>query len=246
MKWYNIILLKKRRSEKSIFPIENITKIRKFSQIKENNIINIKANYNKYNNKNNLKNNFKNFGFNQKRIFIQNELSENRKRANTLLSFQNIGHLNISDSNIIDNYNDDNDDDDKSEQIKIINPIKRLSYININSEKPKNLSENNNIVNINFKMNERILNGEENSLINDIYALNNNNINLMNKNIHIIKKIKDKNLSNRIFFDNYYNLLKQHYKNISAFQIVYLYSLFDKENEQLKIKNIFNKWKKIK
>ena len=244
IKWYNIIILKKRRSEKSIFPGENITKIRQFSQIKENNIINIKANYNKYNNKNYLKNNSKNFGINQKRIFINNELSENRKRANTLLSFQNIGHLNISDSNIIDNYNDDNDD--KSEQIKIINPIKRLSYININSEEPKNFDENNNIVNINFKMNERILNREEIPLINDIYALNNKNINLMNKNLNIIKKVKDKNLSNKIFFDNYYNLLKQYYKNISAFQIVYLYSLFDKENEQLKINNIFNKWKKLK
>ena len=237
MKWYNIISIKKTKSENIFSSNKLMSKINDFSPIKNssnNNILDSKKTFN-------LEISFNNYGSgnNQKRIIIHNELSESRKRANTLLNLKNIGNYNINDSNINDIS------EDKSEQIKNNNPIKRLSSMNINPETQKLLNNRNSIGNNNI-INKKMLNEAQNNLMNDLDDINQEYMNLMKTNINIMKRNKGFGLSNKIFLDKYFSLLRQNYINIASFQILYLYSLFNEGNEHLRIKHIFNKWKKFK
>ena len=94
--------------------------------------------------------------------------------------------------------------------------------------------------------NNEILKERQKELIQDINDINQDNINLMNKNINMIQMNKNTSFLNIEFLEAYFNLLKQKNIALAAYKTFYLYSLFNEENDYLKIKYAFNKWKKQK
>ena len=240
IKWKNII--SKNNKEiineeiiKNSSPKKIMEKIKmQFSPFEENNILINNSNIGKKfcENGNILENSFMNIKRkNQKRIFIKNELSQNRKRANTFLIPQN--------ENIISNDFNGNDLEEMSEQIKYnINPPHYNSF-NSNYFNKRN-SENKIKIRINNSYHQR---REENGKIQEkekifnqkIFDLNQNNINLMSKNIY-----------NNDLKNAYLKLLKQNYNIMAAYRIYYLYTIFNEENEFFKLRHNFNKWRRAK
>ena len=167
---------------------------------------------------------------NKKRIIIRNELSEIRKRANTLLIPKN--------ENMSSNDLNGNDLDEMSEQIKYnANPLHYISFnSNFNKKNSGNKMENEIEKNYNQKREENEGIKENVKLLNEsIFNINQTNINLMVKNLY-----------NNDFLNGYLKLLKYNYNIMAAYRIYYLYKIFNEENDYFKLRHSFNKWNKEK
>ena len=192
-----------------------------------------------------------NFRNNKKRIIVKNELSEGRKRANTILNNKNIGNLMINNS---DSNHNSNDSDNMSEHINFKTPINK-SYLNNNPIVAKNENDKNNfeinrsregLTNKYLKKNKiskTKINNKDNALIQKISDISQDYVNLLNKNTNIIKNNKNGNLVRNELNDKYYNLLKKSYVIMSAYQIFSLYSSFNEECDYYLLKSAFKKWK---
>ena len=260
-KWYNNKLLRRRhefKSEDNITPRNIMSNIADhfFPSNESNNEIyniNLVKTYNcKYHRGSSFANSYNNKR-KQKRIFVQNELSLNRKRSNTLMNFPKLGNIN-------DNYTVENEDENISERMNFKSPIKHFSNVNINSSKSKksinktksrensydSKTKKKKKKNSTLLRNNEILKEKQKKLIKNINDINLDNINLMNKNINIMQMNKNTSFLNIEFLEAYLNLLKQNNNALASYQIFYLYSLFNEENDYLNIKHAFNKWKKQK
>ena len=179
IKWHNIILFKATPNESKeeetviVTPRRVISKIVKnFSPVKENN--NSDKNNNLLRilrqkeqeilNDNNTNESLAFLKRNKTRIFVKNELSENKIRSKTLLTHQKIGNMSINRRQ--SNNNEFDDEESYSERYKTIKPIKHYSNMNINSPKKRRIllkkKENKNISDEEESSNKNILEKENN------------------------------------------------------------------------------------
>ena len=206
IKWHNIILFKANPNESKeeetviVTPRRVISKIVKnFSPVKEknnnsdknNNLLRIlRQKEQEILNDNNTNESLAFLKKNKTRIFVKNELSENKIRSKTLLTHQKIGNMSI---NRRQSNNEFDDEESYSERYKTIKPIKHYSNMNINSPKKRRIL-------LKKKENKNISDEEESSNKN-ILEKENNKKNLIKTHIGNIivksKKIDDNQLENK-------------------------------------------------
>jgi len=263
IKWHNIILFqatpnvsKEEEENVIVTPRKIISKIVKnFSPIEEpnnnsdknNNLLRIlRQKEQEILNDNNTNENLAFLKRNKTRIFVKNELSENKKRSKTLLTHQKLGNMSI---NRRQSYISEFDDDEEnySERYKTIKPIKHYSNMNINSPKKKRI--------LLKKKEIKNISDEEESSKNNNLEKENNKKNVVKTHIGNIivksKKIDDNqlenknreevintNVSNKIDNENKINSSKSSTKKLISMPIK---NIIYQKNEKKKIKKIKNK-----
>jgi hypothetical protein len=163
----------------------------------------------------------------------------NEYKNKNLLLRETIDRLNIKHDELLKKINnlneklnpkkEENKDPKKMNEKKKLNEQRSSSVINIKKEKEKE------------KENEK-----EKTIIQNICDLSENNTNMINENINIIKSNKNINLlPNNDIKEKYITLLKKHNYELDAYRIFYLYSLFNDNKDFYRLRYTFNKWKKI-
>ena len=259
IKWHNIILFNSNHNETKeeetviVTPRRIISKIVKnFSPVKEtnnsdknNNLLRIlRKKEQEILNDNNTNESLPFLKRNKTRIFVKNELSENKKRSKTLLTHQKIGNMTI---NTRPSYSNELDDEESfSERFKTIKPMKHFSNMNINSPKKRRI--------LLKKKENRNISEEEESNNNNMFEKENNKKNLVKTHIGNIivksKKIDDNQLENinkeevnntnvtdKIDIENKINSSKNSSKKI----IMTIKKNNNQRSEKKKIKKVKNK-----